>query len=214
MHGLISEAPIYQEPSEKVTVPENVPDDLVPIMLPSDFNQTINDQFCFILQNNDGNYSLNVNALNDYEMSNIIQGNESNAAFMNASENIKENAWYSVKESLSSKAITTNLYNPNGTLIDSTITPYDAANVNETVMLIANNIDRAVIFKDLTVKTLSKTTQPLKSSEKTTKESGLLLLYVALSILLVAAFAAALVYVKKKRQMKEKNSQNKVLMQF
>ena len=62
-----------QVPAETITIPVNVPQDLVPLMLPDDFNQTINNQFCFILQNNSGNYSLNVSALNDYEMSNIIQ---------------------------------------------------------------------------------------------------------------------------------------------
>ena len=94
--GRSSQIKTIQIPAETITVPVNVPPDLVPLMLPSDFNQTINNQFCFILQNNSGNYSLNVNALNDYEMSNAIQGNGSNTAFMNASENIKENAWYNV----------------------------------------------------------------------------------------------------------------------
>lgn len=212
--GIDNQVKTVQVPAETVAVPVSVPKDLALLMLPGNFNQTINDQFCFILQNNDGNYSLNVNALNDYEMSNIIQGNESNAAFMNASENIKENAWYSVQESLSSKTITTNLYDATGALVDSTVTPYNAANGNETIMQIANNVNSAVIFKDLTFKALTKTTQPVKSSEKTTNESELLLLYVALSILLVAAFAAALVYVKKKRQRREKKHTSNVLMQF
>ena len=136
--------------------------DLAPLMLPDDFNQTINNQFCFILQNNSGNYSLNVNALNDYEMSNITQGNGSNTAFMNASENIKENAWYNVTASISDNGITANLYNTNGTLIENMVTPYNATNSNETVMLITNNVDSAVIFKDLTVKALNSTDSTAK----------------------------------------------------
>ena len=130
-------------------------------------------------------------------MSNIIQGNGSNMAFMNASENIKENTWYTVTASISDKGITANLYNTNGTLIESVATPYNATNTNEIVMLITNNVDRAVIFKDLTVKALITPTQPPKSNEKTTNESGLLLLYVSLAIILVAIFAVALVYFKK-----------------
>src|SRR5208283_5644852 len=113
--------------------------------------------------------------------------------------NINEGVWYSVQESLSGEAITTNLYNTNGILINSTVTSYSAVSNNETVMQIANNVNSAVIFKDLTVKTLTKPAQPLKSKEKTTNESELLLLYVALPVLLVAAFTAALVYVRKKR---------------
>ena len=179
-----------------------------PLRLPDDFNQTINNQFCFILQNSSGNYSLNVSALNDYEMSNTLQGNGSSTAFMNASENIKENAWYSVTESISDNAITANLYNTNGTLIESMVTPYNATGSNETIMLITNNVDSAVIFKDLTVQALNNTTQPPKSNEKTTNENGLLFPYVSLSILLVATFSVALVYVKKKRQMRQKNRNN------
>ena len=193
-----------QVPEETMTIPVNVPPDLAPLMLPNDFNQTINNQFCFILQNSSGNYSLNVSALNAYEMSSAIQGNGSNTVFMNASENIKENAWYNVKESISDNGITADLYNTNGTLIDSMVTPYNATNSNEMIMLITNNVDSAVIFKDLTVQSLNTTTQPPKSNEKTTNESGSLFPYVSLSILLVATFSVAVVYVKKKRQMRPK----------
>ena len=206
--GRNSQTKTIQIPEETMTIPINVPTDLEPLMLPDDFNQTINNQFCFILQNSSGNYSLNVSALNDYEMSNIIQGNGSNTAFMNASENIKENAWYNVTESISDNGITANLYNTNGTLIESMVTPYNATDSNETIMLITNNVDSAVIFKDLTVKALNNTTQPPKSNEKTTNESGSLFPYVSLSILLVATFSVALVYVKKKRQMRQKNWSN------
>ncbi len=191
-------------PAETETIPVNVPIGLSPLMLPSDFNQTIYNQFCFILQNNSGNYSLNVSALNAYEMSNIIQGNESNTAFVNASENIKENAWYNVTDRISDNAITANLYNTNGTLIESMVNPYNATGCDETIMLITNNLDSAVIFKDLTIQALKSTTQPPKSNEKTTNVSGLLFLYVSLSILLVAIFSVALVYIKKRRQMRQK----------
>jgi hypothetical protein len=141
-------------------------------------------------------------------MSNIIQGNESNIAFMNASENIKENTWYNVTERISDNGITANLYNTNGTLIENMVTPYNGTDSNETVMLITNNVDSAVILKDLTVKALNITIQPPKSNEKTTNESGLLFPYVSLSILLVATFSVAVVYVKKKRQMRQKNRNN------
>ena len=108
------------------------------------------------------------------------------------------------QESISDNGITANLYNTNGTLIKSMVTPYNATNSNETIMLITNNVDSAVIFKDLTVQSLNTATPPPKSNEKTTNESGLLFLYVGLSILLVATFSVAMVYVKKKRQMRPK----------
>ena len=189
-----------QIPEETITIPINVPTDMEPLRLPDDFNQTINNQFCFILQNNSGNYSLNIRGLNDYDMSNIRQGNGNNTAFMNASENIKENTWYKVTASISDNGITANLYNTDGTLIESMVTPYDAMNSNEMVMLITNNVDSAVVFKDLKVEALNNTTQPTESNKKATNDSGLLFPYVSLSILLVATFAAAVVYVKKRKK--------------
>jgi hypothetical protein len=204
---------IIQIPSKTVTVPD-VPSGMKPIALPDDFNQTINNQFCFILQNNSGNYSLNVRGLNNYDMSKISQSNGGNAAFLNASENIKENTWYKVSESISGSGMTANLYNINGTLIESMVTPYDAINSDEMVMLITNNVDSAVVFKDLKVDALDSATQPPNSNIKATNYSGLLFSYVSLSILLVVTFAAVVVYVKKKRQMNDKKHVNNVLTRF
>jgi hypothetical protein len=74
---------LIQTPERTITVPVNVPSCLVPLRLPDDFNKTIYNQFCFVFQNNGGdNYSLNVRALNDYDMSSIRQDNASNAAFV------------------------------------------------------------------------------------------------------------------------------------
>ncbi len=190
-----------QMPAETLTVPSNVPTGMEPLTLPDDFNQTINDQFCFILQKNGGNYSLNISALNDYEMSNITHGNENNVSFLNASESIKENMWYNVEESISENKITANLFNSNGTLVGNMVSQNDPnTDGNKTIMLITNNLDKAVIFKDLTVQSLNSTIEIPQSSEKTGNESNVLLPYIILSILLVATYSATLIYFKKKRQ--------------
>ncbi len=206
--GRINQMRTIQIPKETMTIPVNIPQGLAPLMLPSDFNQTINNQFCFILQNNSGNYSLNVSALNDYEMSNITQSVGYNTGFMNASEDIKENAWYNITATISDNGIAANLYNTNGTLIESTVSPYNATNSNEMVMLITNNVDNAVIFKNLTVNTFSNLVQPQTSKGKTINKNGSLFPYVGLTILLVATFLVVLVYAKKKRQMNQKTSEN------
>ena len=75
-------------------------------------------------------------------------------------------------------------------------------------MLITNNVNHAVVLKNLTVQTLNNTIQPLKSNEKTTDEIGSLFPFVSLSILLVATLSVTLVYVMKKRQMRQKNRNN------
>jgi len=193
-----------QLPAETLTVPSNVPTDMEALTLPDDFNQTINDQFCFILQNKGGNYSINVSALNDYEMSNITLGNESNISFLNASESIKENTWYNITESITENKITANLFNSNGTLIGNIMNQnYPNTEGNKTIILITNNLDNAVIFKDLTVQSLNNTTQIPQSNEKTSNESNVLVPYILLSILLVVIGSAALVYLQKKRQIKQ-----------
>ena len=204
--GRNSEINTMQVPAETMIIPVNVPQGLVPIMLPDDFNQTINNQFCFILQDSSGNYSLNVNSLDAYEMFNMTQSNGNAKSFMNASENIRENSWYNVTASISDNVMTANLYNTNGTLIESKVTPYNATNSNEMVMLIANNVDSAVILKDLTIQPLNSSTQLSQSIEKPSNGSELLLLYISLSILLVATFSVAVIYLKKKRQMRDKNT--------
>ena len=196
---------LQQLPPQIFTEPVNVPAYLSPILLPSDFNQTINNQFCFIFQNNRGNYSLNVNALNDYNVSDVKQGNENTASFLNASESIQENVWYNVTASVSDSAITANLYDTNGTLTQSMVTPTNSTDSNQAVMLIANNADSAVIFKDLTVKTANITTQLPESNSKTTDYVALLLPYVGASIFLIAASTVIAVHFKKKKTNQAKN---------
>jgi Na+/proline symporter len=66
------------------------------------------------------------------------------------------------------------------------------------IMLITNNVDSAVIFKDLTVNPLNSTIQPPESNEKTANKSGMLIPYVSFSILVIATFVAEVVYIKKK----------------
>jgi hypothetical protein len=195
---------IIQIPSKTITVPD-IPSDLKPIILPDDFNQTINNQFCFILQNNNENYSLNIRALNDYGLSNISQSNGSNTAFMNASESVKENTWYKVSASISGNGITANLYNTHGTLVESMVTHYNETNSNETIILITNNLDSAVVFKNLKIQTTNNSNQPPETNRKIPSENGLLVPYIGLSILLVATLAA-IVYVKKKRQINDKKT--------
>ncbi len=195
-------------PEQTIIVPVNVPQGLSPLMLPADFNHTINNQFCFILQNNSGNCSLNVSALDDYEISDVTGSNGTTAAFMNASATTQQNTWYHVTESVSENGVTANLYNTNGTLIQNMVASYQAADNKEAVMLITNNVNSAVIFRNLTVQSINNTIQPSQSSEKTTtNKPDSLFPYIGLSILAVAIVATAsvtLVYATKKRQMRQK----------
>jgi hypothetical protein len=183
-------------PSETFTVPVNVPADMAPLRLPEGFNQTLNNQFCFIVQKDNGdNYSLNVKALSDDDLSNMADmGN--GAEFTNATQTINDNTWYQATTTVSDKGITSNLFNLNGTLIESMAVNSDA-NGNKTVTLITNNQDHAIVFKDLKIENPNQTQQP-PNPKVTTKSSPSTIPYVALSIVL-AGTCAAVAYIKRKK---------------
>ncbi len=182
-----------------------IPNGFQPLRLPDDIEQTTNNQFAFILQNSGGNnYTLNVRGLDDYDMAQINELSESRIAFMNASTNIEEDTWYKVTAKITEDEITANLHDENGALLESVAIAHDSIDINELVILIANNTDRAVAFKNLKVETLNNTVQPPEGGdgdEKTANNSELLSLYVDLSILLVATFVGV-VYIKRRRQLR------------
>jgi len=205
-----------KESLKKIAIPEG----FQPLRLPDNIEQTTNNQFSFILQNSGGNnYTLNVRGLNNYDVAQINELNQSKIAFMNASTNIEEDAWYKVTAKITEDEITANLYDENGTLLESVAITHDALDINVLVILIANNTDRAVAFKNLKVETLNGTAQPPnggEGDEKTADNSELLSLYVDLSILLVAT-VAGVVYVQRRRQLKAKSKKahiNNVLIQL
>jgi hypothetical protein len=194
-----------------------IPKGFQPLRLPDDIEETTNNQFGFILRNGGANnYTLNVKGLNSYEMAQINQPGENRTAFMNASANIKEGTWYKVSARISEDEITADLHDANGTLLESLTVANDGIDINELVILIANNTGRAVAFKDLKVETLNETAQlpaapeAVKDAEgdkKAADDGALLAPYVNLAVLLVATIAAV-VYVTRRRQLRDKTRRN------
>jgi len=182
-----------QVPAYNETIPLSVPNGLVPLRLPDDFDQTLDNQFCFILQNNAGNYSLNVRGLSDEDIANM----QAYAAITNATENVKEDTWYQITINVTGNTGTTNLSYLNGTSIESISNSYG---YNQTVILIKNNEDTAIVLKNLTIQT-QNTVQKPQSTNKTTSNSGKpdLALY-AIASTLLAAIVVAVLYVKKQRK--------------
>jgi hypothetical protein len=185
-------------PGETFTVPINVPDNMAPLRLPEGFNQSVNNQFCFIVQKDSGdNFSLNVKALNDDDLSNIARDSGKSADFNNASQIINDNAWYRAITTVSGDGITSNLFNANGTLVESTAVN-SALSGNKAVTLIANNQDHAIVFKDLKIENLNHQQQSPSPKEATTFTSPSIIPYVALSILL-AATSIAVFFIKRQK---------------
>jgi len=166
-------------PAYNETVPVNVPNGLEQFDLPSNFNQTINNELCFILQNNgEANYCLNVKAQSDDDLSNL----QASAAIVNATGNIKQDTWYQITTKITDNTATTNISDSNGTLIESTVNPNVS---NQTVLLITNNEDTAIALKNLTIQTQNTAQQP-QSIQKPTRKSGnpIPAIYAVASILL------------------------------
>ncbi len=192
-------------PERTFVVPTNVPQGLEPLSLPDDFNQTINNQFCLTLQSNSAdNYSLNFQGLSGYDLTHMLN-DHSNTAFVNATDSLVQNTWYSISSVISMNAIATKLEDANGTVIASKATSYADGN-NSLVLLITNNVDNAVSFKDLSIQTISSPIQATESSPKPTiyqNGTTFSLLLILLLVAVTIAVSAAL-YLKKAKLLKRK----------
>jgi len=185
-----------KESLEEIVIPKG----FQPLRLPGDIEQTTNDQFSFILRNSGyNNYSFNVRGLDDNDMTKIGQLDGNGTAFMNTTGLIKEDTWYKVVARISEDEITAELHDFNGTLLESIATIDDSVNVNELVILLANNTDRAVAFKNLNVETLNQATQPVEGDKKAATESDSLAINVALTVFLVTIFVT-MIYLKKRKK--------------
>ena len=179
-----------------------IPKGTQPLRLPKDIELTTNNQFGFILRNSgDNNYSLSVKGLDVYDIAKINKLGANETALMNTSACIRDNTWYKVAARICENEITAELHDVNGTLLESIATTDAPTNVNELVILLANNTDRAVAFKNLNVETLDYITppfQPAEDIETAATGSELIVPHVALPVLLVTIFAVV-VYKKKRK---------------
>jgi hypothetical protein len=195
-----------KEGVEKVYIPKG----FRPLRLPDNIEQTTNNQFGVILRNGGGNnYTLNVRGLDDYDVTEINQLNGNGTTLMNTTAAIKENTWYKVIAKISEDKITAELHDTNGTIIESIATADDAADSDELVVLLTNNIDRAIAFKNLSFEPLNQTTQPDKTDEEAANNVESLAPYVSF-LFLVATILAVAVYVKKRKRVWQPLNFNKV----
>ncbi len=189
----------FSVPEQTLTVPTDVPPNMGPLTLPGNFDDAINNQFCFLLQNNGvNNCSLNMRALNGTAISNITEDNPRNMAFLNASDHLKDNTWYTITQSISERQITTQISSSNGTLIESMATPCNVDS-KQVVVLVANNVDNAVVMKDLKIQALNNPAQTPNTTKKAIDIANLIDVYVILAITLVISSLAAALYVKQKK---------------
>jgi hypothetical protein len=209
---------IVVQSGQSITIPKEGPlpipmEDIVigkgeqPLRLPDNMEEATNNKFGFILRNSGGNnYTVAVRGMNEYDMAQINNHSENSTAFMNASTGIRENTWYTVVAKISKDEITAELRDVNGTLLERVATGDIAARTDELVMLIANNTDRAVAFRNLRVETLDEPTHPLpEENEKTVSEPDLSAPYVAFAIF-SAIISVTVIYKKRKSLLRQKRN--------
>ncbi|HUK85976.1 MAG TPA: Ig-like domain-containing protein [Candidatus Acidoferrum sp.] len=197
---------IVSIPAKTIEIPISVPPDLVPFRLEDDFNQSLNTQFCFILQNNNGSsYSLDVKALNDDDISSLIQDNGTSADFINVTQNLKENTWYQMTTIISDAGVTSSLRNLNSTIIFDTPISINSEMKNKTVTLITNNQNNAIVFKNLEIESLNQTQLP-QTPEKTIIDYANIIPYIPTLSLIVTTFIEIFYYKRKKKTKFQSNS--------
>jgi len=159
----------------------------------------LTNQFGFILQNNNGNYSANVRLLSDPGMSQVEnQFNENNSTFMNASKSIRENMWYKAEVEVSKGELTAELRGEDGTLLRNLSAKEEAMDSSECGIIISCTPDAFVAFKNLKVENLDQ--PPAKSvGDITPPERGELIAPYIISLMLLGTVATTITYLRKSK---------------
>ena len=175
---------------QKIVLPQNLPGDLQPLPIPEGF--VVNDQFGFILQNNATNhYNVEVRGMNKDD---IIQMEENDSTILSLSEVIEQNIWYNFTAKMSTNETTVTLDGLDNIIIENQIAKNET-NINELTIILANNKDKVIAFKDLKIELLREENQSSKGMEQT-KPYGHLFFEVVFVWITVLA---SIIYIKKFR---------------
>jgi hypothetical protein len=172
----------YKRSSIVITIPERT----IKLQEPE------NNQFGFILENGNGNYSASVKLLDGADVSNIEkQLNGNNATFMNVSSSIGSNIWYKAVAKKSGDEITTELRDENDTLLETSAIKSDAIDMSKFGIVISCDPNTYIAFKNLKVESLDQQHNALVSI-KSNPENGLesLAPYIMFVVLLVIVVSA------------------------
>ncbi len=176
-------------PSKTITVPTAIPLGMTALSLPDDFNQTINSKFCLVIEENQNNtYSLNAKGLNDYDLSEIMAEEQTKSTFLNATKEIEKSTWYKVTTTITDKGVKANIQREDGTPIENLSTSKKSN--RQLFILIANNVDTAVILRDIKVGDITPT--PV-ASENPTATPGITIIAFTYYVYIIAVVATAVV---------------------
>jgi hypothetical protein len=159
----------------------------------------VTNQFGFILQNNNGNYSANVRLLSDPGVSQVEnQFSENNSTFMNASKSIQENMWYKAEVEVSKGELKAELRGENGTLLKNLSVKEEATDGSECGIIISCTPDAFVAFKNLKVENLDQPPSKSIGDIKPPEREELLAPYI-ISLMLLGTVATTITYLRKSK---------------
>lgn len=191
---------VVQIPERTLMEFVNIPEGLQRIKLPDNHDQIINNKFGFIMRNSmDNNYSISIKGMNAYDFTPKNQSNGTETVFMNMSSCIKENKWYKVKATMTETNLTVSLSDIEGALLESTQIPYENANISDLVVLIADNTEKSIAFKNLKVSNLAELSEPPLERVRRTG-NGKELSVIMIVVVLLTATSATLIYKKRKHE--------------
>jgi hypothetical protein len=171
----------YRRRSIVITIPERT----IKVQEPE------NNQFGFILENDDGNYSASVKLLDGGDVSNVEKRlNGSNATFMNVSSSIERNIWYKAVAKISGDEIITELLGENNTLLETSTVKSDAIDLSKFGIVISCDHSTFIAFKNLKAESLDQEPTTLVSVPLSENELESLAPYILPVVLLVMACAA------------------------
>ena len=168
-----------------------------------------NDQLGFILrQDGEENYSASIGVLGDQQISQIstiLQ--ESNPAYMNASDYATRNKWYKVEATISKNETDAKLYEMNNTLLETIAAP-QSSKIDEMGILMSYPPNSILAFKNLKISTLDEPVTPLPSEEEKNErnESEWLKPYIVSAVLL-AIGSVAIGYARRRKGSRTKQNQ-------
>ena len=139
--------------------------------------------------------------MDSYEVTKINPPIGKGTTFLNTSGVIKENMWYKVTAKISKKEVTAEVQDTDGTLIERISNNNKDENVSKLVLLLTNNTDRAIAFKNLNIDSINQPTKKAENKESAANGTELLEQYSPF-ILLIATIVMVSVYVNKRKNRK------------
>jgi hypothetical protein len=161
-----------------------------------DLHELLNEQLAFVIRDNDdGNFSLNVRELNHRDISKF----ENETILIEAFSFVKEDVWYKLEAKVLADQVSIVLRDENATVTDW-IGSSDEMAIDKLVLLLANNTDKSVVFKNLRFEPLFETTQTIENIENVSFDSKPIAISIVFATIFIAIFILAVIQIIKHRK--------------